>query len=180
MKSRSTQPHNPPTIGSVSYKWGIRKMKLYRVTATIGDVSGVVTTRTRYGPYTEFNFTADGQRQYAVQMRGTVRVENGMTVTAVLRDPNNWQTLEGWLNHQSGRIEGVLPIWSLRFAAILFSTIFVAVMILGAIFWSGGKGEHGLAIGMSITFGLGALIPVVSWHRGRQVWDELGAMGKSD
>jgi hypothetical protein len=138
-------------------------MKLFRVTVTISDVSGVATTRTRYGPHTEFNFTADGRRQYAVQMRGTVHVENGMIVTAVLRDPNNWQTLEGWLNHQSGCIEGVSPIWSLRFAAILFSTLFVVVVALGIICRS-VEGEHPLAISMSLVFGLAALIPVVGWY----------------
>jgi hypothetical protein len=142
---------------------------------TIDDVSGVVTTRTKYGTYTEFNFTSDGRRQYAVQMRGTVRVESGMTVTAVLRDRNNWQTLEGWLNHRSRCIEGVLPIRSLRFAAILFSTLFVVVVALGFTFRSGGTGEHGLAIGMSLAFGLAALIPLVNWYRGTQVWDALGA-----
>jgi hypothetical protein len=148
-------------------------MKLSRVTVTIRDVSGVTTTRTRYGPYTEFNFTADGRRQYAVQMRGAVRVESGMIVTAVLRDPNNWQTLEGWLNHQSGCIEGVSPIWSLRLAAILFSALFVTVVVLGLI-CSSVKGEHPLAIGMGLIFGVAALIPVLSWHRGMQVWDALG------
>ncbi|CAN0643929.1 hypothetical protein [Burkholderia cepacia] len=148
-------------------------MKLYRVTVTLDDVSGVVNARTRFGPYTEFNVTANGQRQYAVQMRGTVHVESGIVVTAVLRDPTNWQTLEGWLNHQSGRIEGVSPIWSLRLAAILFSTLFVAVVIIGLTFRS-VEGVRPLAISMSLVCGLAALIPVVGLYRGMQVWDELG------
>jgi hypothetical protein len=155
-------------------------MKLNLVTVTLSNVSGVVTATTRNGPYTAFNFTADGRRQYAVQMYGLVRVEDGMTVTAALRDPNNWQTLEGWLDHQSGRVEGVAPIGALRFAAILFSTLFVAVVVLGLIFRFLGKGEHGLAIGMSIALGLGALVAVSSWYRGRQVWNKLGTLLNSN
>lgn len=151
-------------------------MKLHRVTVTFTDVSGVITSRTKYGTFTEFNFTADGRREYAVQIGGTVRVESGLTVTAALRAPNNWQTLEGWLNHQNGCIEGVSPIWSLRFAAILFSALFFVVLILSFVFWSRGPDEHRLGVGMSVTFGLAALYPVVCWHRGRQVWDELGAV----
>jgi hypothetical protein len=159
--------------------WSIRKVKLYRVTAKIDDVSGVVTTRTRYGAYTAFNSTIDGQRQYAVQLLGTVRVESGMIVTAVLRDPNDWQTLEGWIDHQSGRIEGVSSISSLRFAAILFGSLFVAAVVLGVVFRS-VEGEHLLAIAMSLFFGSVALIPVVGWYRGMQVWGALGSNTRQD
>nr|WP_175800826.1 hypothetical protein [Burkholderia anthina] len=154
-------------------------MKLYRVTATIDDVSSVMTTRTRYGTYTAFNVTIDGQRQYAVQMLGTVRVESGMIVTAVLRDPKNWQTLEGWLDHQSGRIEGVSSISSLRFAAVLFGVLFAVVVVLGLVFRS-IAGERPLAIAMSLAFGVAALIPIVGWYRGKQVWDALGPNARLD
>ncbi|WP_174956186.1 MULTISPECIES: hypothetical protein [Burkholderia] len=154
-------------------------MKLYRVTAAIDDVSGAVTTRTRFGTNTVFNATIDGQRQYAVQILGTVRVESGMIVTAVLRAPNDWQTLEGWRDHQSGRIEGVSSISSLRFAAILFGALFVAVVVLGFVFRS-VAGEHLLAILMSSIFGAAALIPIVGWYRGMQVWDALGANTRLD
>jgi len=44
---------------------------------------------------------------------------------------------------------------------------------LGFIFRS-IKGEHFIAIGMNLAFGVGALMSVVSWYRGRQVWDALG------
>lgn len=81
------------------------------------------------GTNTTFNATIDGQRQYAVQIPGTVLVESGMIVTAVLRNPDDWQTLEGWRDHQSGRIEGVASIASLRFAAILFGALFVSVVV---------------------------------------------------
>ncbi len=56
---------------------------------------------------TAFNVTVAGKRQYAVQMRGAPRLENGMVVTAVLRDKDNWQTLVGWLNHPTDEICGV-------------------------------------------------------------------------
>lgn len=143
---------------------------------TFTDVSGVTTLRTKYGTFTDFNFTADGRREYAVQIRGDVRVERGLTVTAVLRDLNNWQTLEGWLNHRSGCIEGVSSILSLRFAAILFGALLAAVLVVSFVFRSGGRGEHALGIGMSIVFALAALHPFVNWYRGMQVWEELGAL----
>lgn len=54
-----------------------------------------------------FNVTVAGRRHYAVQIDGAPRLENGMVVTAVLRDAENWQTLVGWLNHAAGEICGV-------------------------------------------------------------------------
>ncbi|KAB1594839.1 hypothetical protein LGM63_27715 [Burkholderia cepacia] len=152
--------------------WGVRKVKLYRVTAAIDDVSGAAMTRTRFGTHTTFNATIDGQRQYAVQILGTVRVESGMIVTAVLRNPNDWQTLEGWRDHQSGRIEGVASIASLRFAAILFGALFASVVVLGFVFRP-VAGEHLLAVSMILTFGAATLIPIVGWYQGMQVWREL-------
>jgi hypothetical protein len=150
-------------------------MRIHRVTVTFTDVWGVNTSRTNYGTVTGFNFAAHGRREYAVQIGGSVHVEKGLTVTAALRDPDNWQTLEGWLNHQNGCIEGVPPIRSLGFAAGLFGALFFVVLILSFKAWAGGSGAHALGIGMSIAFGLAALYAVDSWYRKMKVWNELEA-----
>lgn len=153
-------------------------MKLYPVTVTLTDVSGVVISRTKAGTFTDFNFTAGGRREYAVQMHGTVRVESGMIVTAVLRAPNNWQTLEGWLNHENGCIEGVLPIPKLRFAAVLFGALYAAILFLSCFLWFGDPKNHAFTISFNVVFGLAALLPIANWGRGTQVWNELAAIRK--
>jgi hypothetical protein len=85
-------------------------MTYHAITLTLENIGGIVADKDKYGRRTigiAFNVTVAGKRQYAVQMRGAPRLENGMLVTAVLRDTDNWQTLVGWLNHSTGEICGV-------------------------------------------------------------------------
>ncbi|MFM0730122.1 hypothetical protein PQQ52_06445 [Paraburkholderia sediminicola] len=85
-------------------------MTYHAITVTLENIGGIVAEKDKYGRRTvrtAFNITVAGKRQYAVQMRGVPRLENGMVVTAVLRDTDNWQTLVGWLNHTTGEICGV-------------------------------------------------------------------------
>lgn len=85
-------------------------MTYHATTVTLENFGGIVAQKDKYDTRTvgvAFNVTVAGKRQYAVQMRGAPRLENGMVVTAVLRDADNWQTLVGWLNHSTGEICGV-------------------------------------------------------------------------
>lgn len=85
-------------------------MTYHAITVMLENIGGIVADKDKYGRRTigiAFNVTVAGKRQYAVQMRGAPRLENGMLVTAVLRDTDNWQTLVGWLNHSTGEICGV-------------------------------------------------------------------------
>jgi hypothetical protein len=79
------------------------------ITVTLDDIAGVVVEKDRSGGTvaTMFNVTIAGRRQYSVKMDGTPRLESDAVVTAVLRDPDNWQTLVGWLDHSTGQICGV-------------------------------------------------------------------------
>lgn len=62
----------------------------------------------RYNPaQTQFSFESEGRNHYAVQVMGFPAIEPGMTVTAMLRKKDNWQTLAGWKTHSSGNL--VLP-----------------------------------------------------------------------
>jgi hypothetical protein len=84
-------------------------MTYHAVTVTLENIGGIVVQKDKGGVRTAFNVTVAGKRQYSVQMRGEPRFENGMVVTAVLRDTDNWQTLVGWLDHATGEICGIDP-----------------------------------------------------------------------
>lgn len=116
-------------------------MTYHAVTVTLENIGGVVVQKDKGGARTSFNVTVAGKRQYAVQMRGEPRLENGMVVTAVLRERDNWQTLTGWLNHATGEICGVdspaKSFWA-----------FVIVLLISALFslrWldEAFRGKHG-------------------------------------
>ncbi|PLQ00432.1 hypothetical protein CYJ10_12470 [Cupriavidus pauculus] len=63
---------------------------------------------------TSFNFSANGKREYAVSIADRVSLRDGMTVTALLEEPDNWHTLRGWIDHETGRIAGTgSPAWHL-------------------------------------------------------------------
>jgi len=55
-------------------------------------------------PCTEFGFQAGDQKKYGIAAPGSPRIVAGMTVTAVLHRPGDWQTLLGWVDHETGEI----------------------------------------------------------------------------
>jgi hypothetical protein len=102
-------------------------MTYHAITVTFENIGGIAIQKDKGAARTAFNVTVGGKRQYSVQVRGEPRLENGMVVTAVLRDTDNWQTLAGWLNHATGEICGVDPpgkcFWS-----------FMVVFLVSALF----------------------------------------------
>jgi hypothetical protein len=61
----------------------------------------------RYPTHTQFSFESDGHIRYSVSVPGLPEIEAGMTVTVVLAEPGNWQSLKGWRNWSNG--EYALP-----------------------------------------------------------------------
>jgi hypothetical protein len=110
-------------------------MPYHAVTVTLENISGIVAAKDKYGSRTislTFNATVAGKRQYAVVVRGDPRLENGMVVTAVLRDTENWQTLVGWLNHRTGEISGVDSPYK-SFALCVFTVLLGVLFALKAL-----------------------------------------------
>ena len=70
-------------------------------------------------PHSEFSFQAAGLRQFAVRVPGMPKIEPGMTVTALLAKPGDWQTLRGWKNWTNGEL--ALPSLSVTALAALGS-----------------------------------------------------------
>lgn len=80
-------------------------MKLHRVTVTFNRVFDVVRARGyETPPHTLFGFEASSGRHCGVKVSGHPRIEPGDTVTALLGNPHNWQTLKGWVNHETQEI----------------------------------------------------------------------------
>ena len=123
---------------------------IYRaITVTLDDIGGVVFEKDRSGGTvaTMFNVTIAGRRQYSVKMDGTPRLESDAVVTAVLRDPDNWQTLVGWLDHSTGQICGVnSPVKSLgSFVVIAVISAAFSIKWLGEAL-SGGANTVGTVV----------------------------------
>ena len=54
--------------------------------------------------HTTFGFVSGGEPHYAVSVPAWPTFEVGITVTVLLRKEGNWQSLTGWVNHQSGEV----------------------------------------------------------------------------
>jgi hypothetical protein len=109
-------------------------MAYHVITVTLENVTGITAAKDKYGIQTQnltFNATVAGKRQYALTIRGEPRIESGMVVTAVLRNPENWQTLVAWFNHSTGQVCGVeSPVQP--FAICLFTVVIGAMFVLRA------------------------------------------------
>jgi hypothetical protein len=78
---------------------------MQQITTTFDRVFDVVASRTPYRQGgTLFSFEAGGRKEYGVLVTGNPVVCSGMTVTAILKDSGNWQSLMCWRNHQTGEI----------------------------------------------------------------------------
>jgi hypothetical protein len=138
-------------------------------TVTFENIGGIVAEKDKSGGRmvrTTFNVTVAGNRQYAVQIAGAPRLENGMVVTAILRDTENWQTLAGWLNHATGEICGVESRGKSSFLC-------VSGLLLSALF--SFKLTRGNASAGGLTFWFVAVIVMnawtfFSWHKATLVY----------
>ena len=104
-------------------------MKHHCVTITFDRVFDIVRARGYETPeHTLFGFEAGSRKYYGVKVPGHPRIEGGDTVTAILINPANWQTLQGWVNHQTQEIAapsfwgaGIVAIASLVIGGYLLS-----------------------------------------------------------
>ncbi|SEB13473.1 hypothetical protein [Variovorax sp. YR216] len=75
------------------------------ITITFDRVFDIVRgSRRNRVPCTVFGFQSGDVEERSVAVPGSPRIEAGMTVTAVLERPGDWQTLLGWVNHETGEI----------------------------------------------------------------------------
>jgi hypothetical protein len=81
-------------------------MKLTARTVTLKDVAGIAVVSTRGATSTLFDATIDGVAVHRLQVPGKPALRDGMKVTALLRDANDWHTVEAWIDHGSGAIIG--------------------------------------------------------------------------
>lgn len=63
-------------------------------------------TSGKKAPGTVFSFEMASGRQFGIYVPDKPRIQEGDTITALLRKPDDWQTLAGWINHETGEIVG--------------------------------------------------------------------------
>ena len=73
-------------------------------TVRFDRVFGITKTSQNRMPVTLFGFQSGDHIEYSAAAPGEPRIEAGMTVTAYLKEPGNWQTVVAWRDHGSGKI----------------------------------------------------------------------------
>ena len=100
---------------------------------------------------TEFGFEFGSMRKYAVAVPGSPNIEAGSTVTVVLKQKGNWQTLLGWINHKTGEIACKNPaVEAGSLVFLIFGVVFgyaqwpahpfisMSALLVGSWFFMGG------------------------------------------
>lgn len=81
----------------------------------------------RFPTHTQFSFESGGQVHYSVSVPGLPTIETGMTVTAILAEAGNWQSLKGWRNWSNGELalpatgQSLMSACCFLFMAFLFA-----------------------------------------------------------
>lgn len=147
-------------------------MKLHPTTVVFDDVSGVVVARGS----TFFNFASRGEHQYNVQILGWPRIRKGMKVTALLEEPGNWQTLKGWIDHESGQIVGVTPPRAALGGLLFFLVLFLGSSGLAVAVDVRGINDHYLFAYFSAITGLCVVALLVHLGKARQLTNALKSL----
>lgn len=80
-------------------------MKFHRITVTFDRVFDMLRTQGYQAPaHTLFGFETSTGNYHSIKIPGHPRLETGDTVTALLSEQGNWQTLRGWINHETREI----------------------------------------------------------------------------
>lgn len=121
-------------------------------TVHMARVFGVTHTSQNRKRVILFGFENANRKEYSVAAPGSPRIESGMTITAYLSKADNWQTLVGWRDHETGEIvcdsgrgATLLCIWSVLALAMTIHGALQGSMLLAAI-----------SIGLVATFIWGA------------------------
>ena len=101
----------------------------------LDSVSNIKRRNTRLGEYTTFDAMVANVSYSAIRMRGSPRLESGMTVIAALRKPHNFGTVYAWLDLATDRVEGIDHITK-KFMGILFALGVASLIFILAIYLS--------------------------------------------
>jgi hypothetical protein len=86
--------------------------------------------RSKYVPrHTAFGFVANGESRYSVSVVGWPTIEVGTTVTAFLGEEGNWQSLVGWVNHQTREV--VIPNYQRSIYSACVSSLIALFIWMG-------------------------------------------------
>jgi hypothetical protein len=77
---------------------------------------------------TVFSFMMEYRYTPYITIPGFPRLENGMSVVAALRDENDWKTLVGWRDVQTGKVAAPDPSWHLKRLLFAFAWGVLAVV----------------------------------------------------
>lgn len=104
---------------------------------------------------TLFSFESEGRNRYSVCVPGHPPIAVGVTITALLRESGNWQSLVGWVDHSSG------VVWADPFASSFgkaaLGLTFAMVMVAIARVESPGSFHVGWSLG-ALAFAAGFLM----------------------
>jgi hypothetical protein len=77
--------------------------------------------------HTVFSFMSMFEYTPYVTVPGLPRLEPGMTVQALLREPNNWKSLVGWRDMKTGELAAPKPRWHLN--RLLFLCVWLVLSL---------------------------------------------------
>ncbi len=123
-----------------------------------------------HGPSTFFRFVPAGRQEREVLVRGSATLRDGMHVVAALYDKDDWSSIVGWKDLETGSITAKSPKAALRSIAVL-------VVLLGVLFLSLALGVSLSILNFPILFCLYLLWQAIrEWRQSRQAWQCLGAV----
>jgi hypothetical protein len=124
---------------------------------------------------TVFSFKMEYRYTPYITISGFPRLENGMSVVAVLRDENDWKTLVGWRDSETREIAAPDPSWHLK-RLLFFLAWGVIATVLAWPKHPSGAGSWAMAIGFAALASLFSALEYRGWRRVQKDVAELNEL----
>lgn len=125
------------------------------ITVVFDDVLHVqrISSSKTEPPHTIFSFMSDFKYTPYVKVPGMPRLEPGMRVRAILREPGDWKTLIGWKDLDTGVVVAPTPRWHFYRLVFLCGWVLLTLCI-GVPLIHDQDPSTALTLGAMLAFGL--------------------------
>ncbi len=123
------------------------------------------------GASTSFRFVPTGRQEREVTVRGNASLRDGMCVVAALQDKDDWSSLVGWRDLETGSIVAKIPRDALK-------AITLRALLLSGLLLAWALSVSLAVLSFPILISLYSLWQGVrEWRQSRQAWQCLAHFG---
>jgi hypothetical protein len=136
---------------------------MHKVTIHLDRVFDVMVAESGGHRKTLFSFESNGQRHFGVSAYGEPNIQAGQTITALLKQPGNWKTLDAFVIHETKEVS----CWDIPLKFGIFM-LFLSGMLWYFLMSNSALGEQWIVLGVHAVLAIAITLRAERMKRIRQ------------